>query len=80
MSTIVELDLRGIGLPLSLLKFKNTLDRMNSGDELEVLVEDPGVVEDFAKIITHSQGRMIRPSREKDYYRIHIATNTNPSP
>jgi TusA-related sulfurtransferase len=80
MSFIVELDLRGVGLPVSLLKFKSALDRMGSGDELEVLVEDPGVVEDFVKIIRHSQGQMIRPLREGDYYRIHIPANAKPSP
>jgi TusA-related sulfurtransferase len=48
---------------------------MESEDALEVLVEDPGVVEDFVKIIRRSQGRMIRPRREGDYYRIHVGAN-----
>jgi TusA-related sulfurtransferase len=80
MSSILELDLRGVGLPVCLLKFKSALDRMDSGDMLEVLVEDPGVVEDFVKIIRRSQGRMIRPRREGDYYRIHIGSQSMLSP
>ena len=80
MSETMELDLRGVGLPVSLLKFKSALDSMNSGDRLEVLVEDPGVVEDFVKIIRRSQGRMIRPHREGDHYRIHIGAQSKLSP
>ena len=80
MSSIMELDLRGVGLPVSLLKFKSALDNMESEDTLEVLVEDPGVVEDFVKIIRRSQGRMIRPRREGDYYRIHVGSNPKVSP
>ncbi len=80
MSSIMELDLRGVGLPVSLLKFKSALDNIKSEEALEVLVEDPGVVEDFVKIIRRSQGRMIRPRREGDYYRIHIGANPKVSP
>lgn len=75
MSSTVELDLRGVGLPVSLLKFKSALDKMDSRDVMEVLVEDPGVVEDFAKIIRPSQGRAVRPRREGSYYRIRIGVN-----
>jgi TusA-related sulfurtransferase len=80
MSLITELDLRGVGLPVSLLKFKRAMDNMESEDALEVLVEDPGVVEDFVKIIRRSKGRMIRPHREGDHYRIHIGANPKVSP
>jgi TusA-related sulfurtransferase len=80
MSETLELDLRGVGLPVSLLKFKSAVDRMGSRGELEVLVEDPGVIKNFVKIIQYSQGQMIRPHREGDYYRIHITANTKPSP
>lgn len=79
MSSKIELDLRGVGLPLSLLKCKNTLMGMNSDDVLEVLVHDPGVVEDLVKIIRRSQGRATTSKKEGDHYRIYIGTSQNSS-
>ena len=75
MSSTVELDLRGVGLPVCLLKCKSALAGMDSGDALDVLVEDPEVVEDLVKIIRRSQGRLIRPRREGGHYRIHIGAS-----
>ena len=44
MPSKTELDLRGIGLPVCLLKCKSTLIGMNSDDILEVLVPHPDLV------------------------------------
>ena len=75
MSSTPTLDLRRVGLPVCLLEFKSALDRMDSGDVLEVLVEDPDVVEDFVNIIRHSQDRILRPRREGDHYRIQVGAS-----
>jgi len=79
MSSKIELDLRGVGFPLSLLKCKSTLMEMNSDDVLEVLVHDPGVVEDLVKIIRRSQGRRATSQREGNHYRITIGPPQNKS-
>ena len=70
-----ELDLRGVGLPLSLLQCKNSLLTTKPNEEMEVLVRDPEVMEDLVKIIRRSHERPARTRREGDYYRIHIGPN-----
>lgn len=80
MSPRQELDLRGVGLPLSLLKFKKALDKMDSGGLLEVLVEDPSVVADLERIIRHTRGGVVSPQREGDYYRVQIGCDLSQVP
>jgi len=80
MSSKVELDLRGVGLPLCLLECNSTILEMNSNDVLEVLVQDPGAVEDLVRIIRRSHGRSVRSFKEGDHYRIHIGTPPGGSP
>ena len=69
----VELDLRGVVLPICLLKCKTTLMGMDPREELDILVSDPHVVEDLVKIIKRSQGMVVRPRREGDHYRLRIS-------
>jgi TusA-related sulfurtransferase len=80
MSSTLELDLRGVVLPACLLQCKTALGRLDSTDELEVLVNDPKVVEDLVKIIRRSQGRVARPRREGDHYRIRVGPHTRLPP
>ena len=44
MSSTLELDLRGVALPVCLLKCKEALSNMNSGQQLQVLLQDPDQV------------------------------------
>ena len=69
----VELDLRGVVLPICLLKCKTALMGMDPREELDILVSDPHVVEDLVKIIKRSQGMVVRPRREGDHYRLRIS-------
>lgn len=69
----VELDLRGVVLPISLLKCKTALMGMDPGENLDILINDPSVVEDLVKIIKRSQGMAVRPRREGDHYRLRIS-------
>jgi TusA-related sulfurtransferase len=69
----VELDLRGVVLPICLLKCKTALMGMEPREELDILISDPHVVEDLVKIIKRSQGMAVRPRREGDHYRLHIS-------
>ena len=70
--SITELDLIGVVSPVCMLKCKSELAKMNTGDVLEVLLQDPEVVEELAKIIERSKDRVISKKREKDHYRIRV--------
>lgn len=70
---IVELDLRGVVLPVCLLKCKNALMGMGASEDLDILISDPHVVEDLVKIIKRSQGLAVRPRREGEHYRLRIS-------
>jgi len=77
MPSIVELDLRGVGLPICLLKCKSALIGMDRGNILEVLVNDSEILEDLVKIVKRSQSEMILQShREGDHYRIRIGPSS----
>ena len=68
-------DLIGVVSPICLLKCKSELDRMDSGDELEIMVQDPEVVKDLLRIIHRSQCCLIASHNEEDHYRLHIQKN-----
>ena len=69
----MELDLRGVVLPISLLKCKTALMGLEPRENLDILISDPHVVEDLVKIIKRSQGLAVRPHREGDHYRLRIS-------
>ena len=65
-----ELDLKGMSCPLPLLKAKQALNTMFSGQVLRVLATDPGSVRDFASFAKIS-GHLLMASEEKDGVFIH---------
>jgi len=65
-----ELDLIGVISPVCLLKCTSELAKMGAGDLLEVLLQDPGVVEALIKIVERSKDHVIKSEREGDHYRI----------
>ncbi len=67
-----EIDLRGILSPVCLLKCKSMLAKINCGDVLEVLLQDPEVVEELIKIVDRSKDQVVNQQKEEDYYRIYI--------
>ncbi|WP_263080170.1 sulfurtransferase TusA family protein [Endozoicomonas sp. Mp262] len=53
----LELDLKGMNCPLPLLKTKQTMSQMSSGQVIRVQTTDPGSVRDFAsyaRIVGHT--------------------------
>jgi TusA-related sulfurtransferase len=80
MCSTMELDLRGVGLPVCLLKCQSTLVGMEPGVALDVLVRDPEVVADLVRIGRRSQDRIIKTHKERDYFRIHFGPASNRSP
>jgi len=45
---------------------------MNAGDVLEILLQDPDVVEELVKIIERSADKVIQSAQEGDHYRIRL--------
>lgn len=72
MSLKKELNLVGVVSPMCLLKCKSVLTRMNPGDILEVLVEDPDVVDELIKILKRSSDHVKEFYREENHFRIHL--------
>ena len=56
----VELDTRGLDCPLPLLKAKQALNRMASGERLQVLATDPGSQRDFRVFAEQSGHRLLQ--------------------
>jgi len=65
-------DLCGIAWPVCLLKFKNALGGLCSCDVLEVLTQDPDVVEYIIMIVDRSEDALIHQQKEGDIYRIFV--------
>ena len=60
-----ELDTCGLDCPLPLLKAKQALNTMNSGEQLRVLATDPGSQRDFRSFAEQSGHRLLE-SREQN--------------
>jgi TusA-related sulfurtransferase len=57
-STLIELDASGLSCPLPLLKAKQALNAMVSGQQLEVIATDQGSWRDF-KVFTEQSGHIL---------------------
>ena len=57
-TTDIELDLRGLICPLPLLKTKQALNRVNSGQKIKVLATDPGSERDF-QVFAKQSGNLL---------------------
>ena len=64
-SATEQLDASGLNCPLPLLKAKQALNRLQSGELLEVIATDAGSVRDF-KAFTDQSGDQLLRSEELD--------------
>lgn len=62
---MIELDTCGLSCPLPLLKAKQALNRMASGEQLRVLATDPGSQRDF-RVFAEQSGHRLLASEERD--------------
>lgn len=70
MSEIAErLDARQLDCPLPLLKAKQALNRMGSGEVLEVLATDAGSQRDFAVFARQSGNTLLEQSEHDGEFR-----------
>lgn len=63
-NTIELLDVRGLCCPLPLLKAKQKLASLVSGEQLKVLATDPGSKRDFSVFIELSEYEMLESLEE----------------
>lgn len=73
MSIKQTIDARGLSCPLPLLKAKQGLHAIDTGEHLEVLATDAGSVRDFHAFIDLSQHQMVEFKELDDHYRYVIA-------
>lgn len=64
----IELDARGLACPLPLLKAKQELRRMVSGQVLKVMATDQGSVRDFKAYADISGNKLIHQQEEQGIY------------
>lgn len=67
--TTKTLDAKGLNCPLPILKTKQTLAEMASGERLEVLCTDPGSVEDFQAFCRATGNDLLEQGRVGEAYR-----------
>lgn len=65
MNITKTLDAKGLACPMPIVRTKKTMDTMNSGEILEVLVTDKGALNDFKAWAT-SGGHTIVEQKEED--------------
>lgn len=63
-----ELDACGLNCPLPVLRTKKTLDKMASGEVLQVIATDPGSVEDMAALVRQTGHEMLESRQESDKF------------
>lgn len=60
MTAVTEkLDARGLNCPLPILRTRKTLNRLTSGELLEVTASDPGSVKDMSAFCSQTGNRLV---------------------
>ncbi|MFH1154692.1 MAG: sulfurtransferase TusA family protein [Pseudomonadota bacterium] len=77
MTEIHKLNLMGVVLPFCLLEFKNALTRLGQGQMLEILLQDPDVLEDILRLVERSQDRLIEQKRVGRHFSILVERTGN---
>ncbi|HVK98830.1 MAG TPA: sulfurtransferase TusA family protein [Dongiaceae bacterium] len=72
MTDIVQLDARGLQCPLPLLKLKQQLNRMQVGQQIQILTTDVGSVRDFNAFVAQAGHRLLHSTEEAGEYRFLI--------
>ena len=67
-----ELDLCGVTWPVCLLEFKSALNDLCPCEVLDVLAQDPDVVENIILIVDRSEDKLINRQKEGDIYRLSV--------
>lgn len=63
-----ELDARGLGCPLPILKSKKSLTDMSSGQVLKIVATDPGSVKDMQAFCRQTGNELLSSSEDSKTY------------
>ena len=63
-----ELDACGLNCPLPVLRTKQTLDKMASGEILQIIATDPGSVEDIGALARQTGNELLESRQDGDRY------------
>ncbi len=72
MASVRKINLIGVGWPVCLLECQNALNALDTGEELEVKVQDPEVLQELVMIAERSGRHRVSHHHEGTCYRIHI--------
>ena len=64
-----ELDARGLNCPLPILRAKQALARIDSGQVLRVLATDPGAIKDFQAFARQTGNELLESGESTGEYR-----------
>ncbi|MEN8131084.1 MAG: sulfurtransferase TusA family protein [Pseudomonadota bacterium] len=62
------LDARGLNCPLPILKTRQAIDKLSTGEVLEVISSDPGSVRDMDTFCTETGNRLVSSNESGDGY------------
>jgi tRNA 2-thiouridine synthesizing protein A len=63
-----QLDACGLNCPLPVLRAKKTLDKMDSGEVLQIIATDPGSVTDMAALARQTGHKLLESRQDSDKY------------
>ncbi len=63
-----ELDVRGLGCPLPILRSKKSLTDMSSGQVLKIVATDPGSVKDMQAFCKQTGNELLSSSEDSKTY------------
>jgi tRNA 2-thiouridine synthesizing protein A len=67
-----SLDARGMGCPMPLLKAKKAIEKLESGQVLEIIGTDPGSKNDFPNWAQRTGNEYLGFSEESDYFKFYM--------
>lgn len=69
MTAVAErLDARGLNCPLPILKTRKAINRLASGQVLEVIASDPGSLKDMASFCSQTGNRLLASNEAGDCF------------
>lgn len=70
------LDLRGMIIPLTLLKITQAFRNINAGETIDIFGSDPDTKRDFLKVLATTSCEVLHIKNEKDGYLIRLRKGT----
>jgi tRNA 2-thiouridine synthesizing protein A len=68
----LELDARGLNCPLPILRARNSINQLSSGQVLRIIATDPGSVKDFEAFCNQTGNELLESTEEAGRFQFHI--------